>query len=153
MSGVWFVLLVFSVAVALLFAGVMAFGIWHHRSLRAALDNPAGGWCAALVLFFGTLALVSAAPLVAQQEGSWRWVALAVINLLVQPVCGFMMAGCGHQFVMGVFGRLTSHFRVVPRESLDPVTYRKMARHRTVAGLFGAAFFGGLDVACLWPLL
>jgi hypothetical protein len=146
-------LLGFSTVMATLFAGVMALGIWHDRSLRAALDNPASGWCGALVLFFGVLALVNAAALLGHQEEPWRGVALVAINLLVQPVCGLLVAAGGHMFVNGVFGRLTYQFRVVPREAFDPLTYRQSTRARTIVGLLGVAFFGGLGAVCLWPLL
>jgi hypothetical protein len=78
-------LLTFFAAMALLSAALMALFIWRF-GIRAALGNPAGRWCAALVLFFGILALVCAASLLGQQEGGWRYVPLAAINLIVQLV-------------------------------------------------------------------
>ncbi len=153
MSDVWGLLLVFFAVVTAMFAGVLVLGIWRHRSLRAALDNPAGSWSAALVLLFGTLTLVSAAGLLGQQEGRWRYMALVGINLWVQPVCGFLVVASGHMFVLGVLGRLTYRLRVVPREACEPLLYRQMVRRRAVAGLCGVMFFGGLAVVCLWALL
>ena len=46
--------------------------------------------------------------------GLGRSAAVVVINLLVQPVCGLLVAGASHQFVMGLSGRLTYMFRVIP---------------------------------------
>jgi hypothetical protein len=152
LSDVYLILLIFSVAMTLLFAVVMAVGICHLRSLRAALENPAGGWCVAGMLFFGILALVSAVPL-SEQTGVWRNVTLVVINLLVQPVCGLMLLGCGHQFIMGMRGHLACRFRIVPREVSDATTYRRMVRSRAITSLLGVVFFGGLSAICLWPLL
>ncbi len=137
----------------LLFTGVMVIGICHLRSLRAAIENPASGWCAALLLFFGILALVSAVPLLAEQTGVWRNVVLVVINLLVQPVCALMVVGCGHQFIMGMRGHLACRFRIVPREVVDAAAYRRTVRSRAITSLLGTIFFGGLGAICLWPLL
>jgi hypothetical protein len=146
-------LLLCSTVLASPFVGALGVVVWHHRSFRAALANPVSGWGLAGATFFGLLALVSAAPLLGQQAGGWRYVPLALINLLVQPVCGLLVAGCVHQFIMGLTGRLTYAFRVVPPERFDGETYRQMVRIRTAVGLLGAAFFGGLGSVCLWQLL
>jgi hypothetical protein len=120
----------------------------------AVLDNPAGGWLLALILFFGLLALVAAVPVLAE-EGLGRSAAVVVINLLVQPVCGLLAVAGGHMFVMGLSGRLTYKFRVIPLDEtgLDPAEYRRLVRDRTIGGLFGMAFFGGLSAVCLWPFV
>jgi hypothetical protein len=104
-------------------------------------------------MFFGLSALVSAAPLLGELDGRWRFLPLAAINLLVQPLCGLLVFATGHQSVMGLTGRLTYRFRVVPPEAFDPVTYQRLVRHRTVSGLLGVALYGGMSGVCLWPLL
>jgi hypothetical protein len=150
---VWLILLVNASALTFIFTGVLVWGVVYHRSLRAALGTSGGSWCAALVLFFGMLALVSAAPLLGQQEGRWRYLPLAAINRLIQPLCGLLIFAAGHQLVMGLTGRLTYRLRVVSPEAFDPETYRQLVHHRTVSGLFGLAFSGGMSGVCLWPLL
>jgi hypothetical protein len=145
--------LLFSAVLAMLFAGELSLVVWHQRSRRAALAHPAGGWGLAGALFFGILALVSAAMLLGLQAGGWRYLALVLLNLLVQPACALLVAGCVHQFIMGLTGRLTDAFRVVPPERFDGATYRQLVRTQAVGGLLGATFFGGLSSVCLWSLL
>jgi hypothetical protein len=154
MSDLWAILLGWSAGLAVLLAGAFAWAVVYHRSVVAVLDNPAGGWLAALILFFGLLALVAAVPLLAEQ-GLGRSAAVVGINLLVQPLCGLLVVGCGHQFVMGLSGRLTYKFRVIPPDEtgFDPALYRRLVRDRALGGLAGILFFGGLSAVCLWPFV
>jgi hypothetical protein len=144
-------LLVFFAGLAVLFAGLFTWWVVKVGSVRLALDNAGCQWSATLAVGFGMFALPCAATLLGQQEGRWRLVPLVVINLLMQPLCGVLVAGGCHQFGAGLTGRLTYAFRIIPPEGMEPKKYRRLVRTRMSGGLVTALFFGWLGLVCLWP--
>lgn len=90
------ILLVFFTIFAAAFGGVELYGVWHYRSLRIAMQHPMAGWGCTVAIFFGLFASVTAAQFLGHRSG-WRMVCLIGINVMVQPVCGFLVVCSSYQ--------------------------------------------------------
>jgi hypothetical protein len=141
------------IAVALLMAlaglGGCLLVLRSHRREPRSFD----GYAFAVFAFPLFTALIALAVGLGRVGGAWAATGIIVINVLVQPLCLYILAGSIYKLVMALAGRVTYAWHVVPMDTWPEQQYRSVRWHCLSQGILGGLFAGGMGGVCFWPLL
>jgi hypothetical protein len=158
MEGYLFGMLIFFVVMAGACVAMFARDVARLGSVRRVLDSSFLSFSLVYAMMSVMGALLCTAGLLSEQEGSWRFIPLVLINVLIQPLCCFAVAMGGFKVIMALTGRVTLGFRIVSREEVEeaegpPISYRMACIIVMAHGTVGLLIFGSIGLACLLPLL
>src|ERR1051326_3740823 len=115
MNRYWFGLLIFLVMAGV---SVATFAQQAARlgSVQHALEKSFLRYSLVYAMFGVMGALICAARILSGAKGNWRFVPLVLINIVIQPLCGFAVVMGSFKVIMALTGRATYGFQIMPRE-------------------------------------
>lgn len=130
------------------FASIIACAWLLVRALRGA-GHPADGLGFASFAGFGILAFVALAFGLERAGTRWAFIALVAVNLLMQPLCLYLLAAGLYKLGMAMAGRVTYAWRIVPAGTCPHEKYRSLKSFCVGQGVVGCLFSLALGWLCL----